>query len=766
LQKDKQEIIRNVTSVVGSTRLHRVTYLRGIDGQGLGNSLNQKDKVVESKDSERADKNNIERPVGPGQFDYLRRLADSLERENKQIAAIGVVGSDVYDKLLILQALRDRFPGTIFFTTDLDANLLHPQERKWTRNLIVASHFGLELHPSWQEGVPPFRRSYQTAHFFSTKFALDDLSPECLDNHTGRQAQIVTLRGEPRIFEIGRRDAFDLSVNGAGHGLANDCGINDNQSNKWQIYKIYHCADEGFRAALKQSSNKSQCPLHPERTDLAVTGACTFTKRPKIDTPGNNIIVAAVKATAYKLIRFGKAVWSALLGKVNKLHGYFYHTVVLLILIFLLLYFRISSRTSRDYLIDTIFIVVGLISGGSLYLVIIAQGEAGEPFAWFEGISIWPTVYLRLFAALLALYFLIRACRKLTENVNTLDEIYFQPNLRDEESQASSHALVDPDGDALKLWQNYRNRKARHLIRRNPVLSRHFLRWVFWSHPRYRYPPKPSQSASDFEERRLVSLWIEYHEQNHPVRRLSRVLPLTIVFYWLVAKAAFVTFSSTHTPARGALSFDTQQFIITWLVAPLLTYLIFWTVDASKCTVWLVKELCRDDTRWPAATREYFARKLNIDREHVGPWIDIQFIAEHTTVIHKLVYLPVVVMIVLILSRATYFDDWHFPMPLIIVLGLLLAYCIYNAIILRRAAEHARSSAIKTLRKDMIKATGSSQEETRHRAEQLKLLIDKVRGIRQGAFLPLSQQPWLRAIVLLLGGGGGLAYLQYFVWSR
>jgi hypothetical protein len=126
----------------------------------------------------------------------------------------------------------------------------------------------------------------------------------------------------------------------------------------------------------------------------------------------------------------------------------------------------------------------------------------------------------------------------------------------------------------------------------------------------------------------------------------------------------------------------------------------------------------------------------------------------------------VVIIIVLILSRATYFDDWHFSIPLVIVLGLLLAYCIYNVIILRRAAKHARLSAIETLYEDMIKAAGSSQEETQHRAEQLRLLIDEVRGIRQGAFLPLSQQPWLRAIVLLLGGGGSLAYLKYFVCSR
>ena len=62
-----------------------------------------------------------------------------------EIKAIGVVGTDFYDKYLVLQALRQRFPDVIFFTTDLDARFLHPDNFKWTRNLIVASNFGLSL---------------------------------------------------------------------------------------------------------------------------------------------------------------------------------------------------------------------------------------------------------------------------------------------------------------------------------------------------------------------------------------------------------------------------------------------------------------------------------------------------------------------------------------------------------------------------------------------------------------------------------------------
>jgi len=96
-----------------------------------------------------------------------------LWREGKSLKAIGILGTDVYDKLLLLQALRKKFPGIIFFTTDLDARLLHPEEIKWTRNLVIASGFGLQLHPKIQKGIPPFRDTYQTTIFYSVLKAVN-----------------------------------------------------------------------------------------------------------------------------------------------------------------------------------------------------------------------------------------------------------------------------------------------------------------------------------------------------------------------------------------------------------------------------------------------------------------------------------------------------------------------------------------------------------------------------------------------------------------
>src|SRR5262249_7885803 len=83
----------------------------------------------------------------------------------------------VYDKLLLLQALRPELPDATFFTTDLDELLLPQDKLRYTRNLLVASGYGLTLTPDLQRDVLPFRSSYQTSIFLPTTMANKKADP-------------------------------------------------------------------------------------------------------------------------------------------------------------------------------------------------------------------------------------------------------------------------------------------------------------------------------------------------------------------------------------------------------------------------------------------------------------------------------------------------------------------------------------------------------------------------------------------------------------
>jgi hypothetical protein len=189
-------------------------YLRGIDGKLPSDEKDQREKKSSaangSKDTDLS-RRPTEETEGLNQADDLRRLAEMLQNLDVEwrskggggLKAIGLLGSDVYDKLELLKALRPLFPEAVFFTNNLEARLAHPDEWKETHNLVVVSALGLslegELGEKYQE-VAPFRDSGQTALFSATLEAM------------GKPGIKDAKPKSPVIFEIGRNGPKELSV--------------------------------------------------------------------------------------------------------------------------------------------------------------------------------------------------------------------------------------------------------------------------------------------------------------------------------------------------------------------------------------------------------------------------------------------------------------------------------------------------------------------------------------------------------------------------
>ena len=169
-------IASEVTDALGQlARVEVYSYLRGLDGRPEDIPIRTTSEGERSKDVAAAllrDKAITEVSTGTSQFDYLRRLSLCLDqakrrRADGEICAVGILGSDIYDKMLVLQAIRPKLPAAIFFTTDLDALYLERNSESFTRNLVVASADSLDVntdtsdHPlRWK--LPPMRDSYQT----------------------------------------------------------------------------------------------------------------------------------------------------------------------------------------------------------------------------------------------------------------------------------------------------------------------------------------------------------------------------------------------------------------------------------------------------------------------------------------------------------------------------------------------------------------------------------------------------------------------------
>lgn len=193
------------------------SYLRGLDGRSENVATTPETSKQASYDT--ADLilqgwGIVEKSSGTPQFDYLRRLALHLRATTKkwngrEVAAVGVLGTDIYDKILVLQAVRRALPSAIFFTTDLDAVYLEQDYQSVTRNLVVASADSLSTDsPNVSKKLPPMRDSYQTVLAKKVR----DLLPQ----PTSTPGQTPTPT-RAQVFEIalGRSIALDAS-SGAG----------------------------------------------------------------------------------------------------------------------------------------------------------------------------------------------------------------------------------------------------------------------------------------------------------------------------------------------------------------------------------------------------------------------------------------------------------------------------------------------------------------------------------------------------------------------
>ena len=140
-------------------------------------------------------------------------------------------------------------------------------------------------------------------------------------------------------------------------------------------------------------------------------------------------------------------------------------------------------------------------------------------------------------------------------------------------------------------------------------------------------------------------------------------------------------------------------------------------------------------------------------------WIDLDFMAFRTNCISKLIYFPFAIFALIIISRSTAFADFALSVPIlttqivgfIIIFGCAMALCF--------SAEKARETAKSRLTKRLVAVKAADDSEKK--VSQLETLLKLVDGLRQGSFVPLSQQPPIRALLLPIGGLGWTALLDY-----
>jgi hypothetical protein len=618
--------------------VHAYQYLRGIDGRLPGDTGKDNQRDQEQKTQVGQNTVAVEATEGLNQSDYLRRLARRIkEEEGSDIRAIGLLGSDIFDKLMILRALRPQFPNAIFFTNNYDAHFERHDDLEVTHNLVIASSFGSTLPPGFiieQRGhIPPFRDNNQTSTYVGTLVA------------TGRipEEDARYLSWQPRIFEIGRDGAYNLSP------------------------PLYWHAGER-RIVFESRYGKKQNTERWFRDWLS----------PRVIS---ELIIIALAVLAM-------VAWISVTIARRTLPGG-----------------GTATERLKRALVSTVF---WLVCGGPLIIFVVAlvaeYWAPEEPLAFFSGISIWPTEMMRLIAFMLAIFFMFKASFDLRANAKRIEaEFAFAP-------------LPLPPF----RWRD---------------LGIGFEQWQMQE------PPRTSRFSAE-------EAWYAYLCRNKFWPRFIRI-GILFALYSIFAFTILHLFPQPPPPARGHLAFMIDN-IVFYLAGVGLLLLSFYVVDAIQLNSNFIRMFGREVTKWGRELVDRSHRRPPLTEEELSAYHEIFFVAQRTQVVAPLIWYPLVVLTLMIVARLSFFDNWTWPPGLVLIYFITGALALGSAILLRRAAEQLRETALNDLRR--FRLLGQESEAKRQTFDEL---MAEIRDLKTGAFAPLTDQPFVRA-ALFPGAALGL----------
>lgn len=748
----------------------RYSYLRGLDGKLPEDGTDDK-KDSDGKDKSSLDLSPLEKPDGNSQLDYLRRLADHIANQDRSyrraglagIDAIGVLGSDSYDKLLALQALKERLPDKVFFSTNLDARMLQRGQAQTARNLVLAAPYGLTLTRELQQDVPPFRDSAQSAtyvavlaaqsnHEFSVKRALFEGTNSLLS---------------PSIYEVGMSGFIPLGQASPKVGGAS-CDIPES-------------VEPAFRPGIRATPDIMGVhrlqdlppPVYPEVTS-AVRDLLNFFLDYFYAKPLAVVVLVIAVVIGYwwseervepssrmkwvYRIPFGLFLTAVLCLFLAK----WYWQVVFMWMAFLLIVLggpvaHLIQRGSRGnsagtgdevdgFLESPVYYVLPAVVVLTLVLLLgyqmrrcLTENGAGEPMFLFEGISSWPTIALRCLALVISLSALAWGWRNLRVNSRDIQRDFSLPRCQFSLLSEFPRLHLASENFSFSDWLR---RLGRYLFRIFVPLSSSIVAQM-------EVPIGRKKEGGSLKAVSAEKFWNEHCLCGSLGARLVRSVLATWIFI-VITSLLYVFWPMNSIPIRGWSPDSISQKIMT------LSYysfylLVFWVVDANFLLVRFIRQLVPHQAIWSFKLRMKHKKIFGVARDIcIDDWADMVLIAQRSSAVNRLIYAPTIVLLILIASRSSVFDNWLMPPSAIIIYAITVAILFSSALSLRRAAEKARGMALQRIDEHLLEERVDDQL-----SKKLPMVRERILALSTGAFSRYSDEPLVRALLLSLTGIGG-----------
>jgi hypothetical protein len=713
-------------------------YLRGLDTQ---KGEQKKDNSGEKSGENSAGQllaDNMQKKVatafGESQLDYAERLAEQLAAEmegttgGKKFKAVGILGGDIYDKLILLRALRPKFKEALFFTTDLDARLWQPEYLKFTHNLVVASACNVNevnLNRPGADSPPPFRDVYQVAIFHACQVAIERAEPGCKQPPRKNYCPI------PHLYEIGKHGPVELKVKGLHEAATEEEKLKEKSSKKeasrWQYCLAGICLSCIFIMVAFYLTKLVE--NFPPITRLNKNPVSRFVYL----IP--NLIICMVVHLLLFTFMFG--LWLALhwcfeLGVAMAWGGALISTSIWLCLLFASLRESMSQSQGnsseaglqfKDLLNKRTGWAGGFLCGTLLLEVLLAWGfysladlANSEPWSWTGGISIWPTELVRVLAITSILWMLAWAWQRFLRRYRT-------------------------------LVRNYRLRKTQAVSR--TIFKRIMAPW-----------PEPKGTPCMVKAEDVFQCY--RHKAGHAPRRLRVVVGAALYFMFIMGISLMAGFP-INTNIRGDWAHGVDfgilmTAIICWLA------LVFFVLDSVYLAAQLLKGLGGGQTEWPAKLLDNHKKEFGVEDTDLEGYLDVKFAGDKTQELKLLVLMPFFIQFLMLVARNDYFDDWSWPPALVAVFGCNIVLSSVAWFKLRHAAAKLKKDALSALGQKLFRAEQVAKSKPKDdllemRIAGLQEIKQRIEAEDRGAYARWFQDPAFMAMLLPTGLFGILSVL-------
>jgi hypothetical protein len=242
----------------------------------------------------------------------------------------------------------------------------------------------------------------------------------------------------------------------------------------------------------------------------------------------------------------------------------------------------------------------------------------------------------------------------------------------------------------------------------------------------------------------MEKLWKEHLRSGDWRFRLGRILTLALL--WWVFALLITSYAHPFVPFRGEKSRMVDEFIM-FLSGITLLVLMFFVLDTALRSRRFAKKFSEEAAQWPPDLLARYSPGGKAIAPGVEEWLAVQFLAKGTAKIDQFIYYPFFVLLVMIAARFIGGFSWSIPLLLVFCFNALLVFSV--SLSLHLTAEKARGAAVDRLEPKLIAAQCLHRTEDK---ETIQMMMDKINEIEVGAFAPLSRQPFVRAVLLPVGG--------------